>query len=109
MLLRSDSGGATHGFIDALRESGVSFSVGSDVTEAVRQAVAAVPETGWRNAVEADGDRRDGAQVAELHTLDLSGWPARTRAIVRRERPHPRRQPAELLRRRRLAHHLLHH
>jgi hypothetical protein len=30
-----------------------------------------------------------GAEVAELATLDLSGWPPGTRAICRREDPHP--------------------
>ncbi len=33
---------------------------------------------------------REGAQVAELtDLLDLSSWPAGTRAICRREEPHP--------------------
>jgi hypothetical protein len=30
-----------------------------------------------------------GAEVAELSSLDLAGWPPGTRAICRRERPHP--------------------
>src|SRR2546427_11930818 len=33
MLATADSAGATHGFIDALRERGIEFSVGFDVTE----------------------------------------------------------------------------
>ena len=36
-----------------------------------------------------DGQPRSGAEVAELCALDLSGWPAGTRAICRREDPHP--------------------
>jgi hypothetical protein len=38
-----------------------------------------------------DGRPRRGAWVAELATLDLAGagWPPGTRAICRRERPHP--------------------
>jgi hypothetical protein len=40
------------------------------------------------SAVDAGGQPRPGAEVAELH-LDLSGWPAGTRAICRREDPHP--------------------
>ncbi|BCB88126.1 hypothetical protein Psuf_054390 [Phytohabitans suffuscus] len=44
----------------------------------------------WSPAINADGDVRDGAQVAELTgLLDLTGWPEQTRVIVRRERPHP--------------------
>ena len=40
-------------------------------------------------AITQDGDPRDGAAVCELHDLDLSAWPTATRAICRRERPHP--------------------
>jgi Transposase DDE domain group 1 len=40
-------------------------------------------------ATDADGQPRSGAEVAELETLDLAGWPPGTRAICRREDPHP--------------------
>jgi hypothetical protein len=41
-------------------------------------------------AIDADGEPRDGAWVAELtDRLELSAWPAGSRPIVRRERPHP--------------------
>src|SRR5205807_1294407 len=44
----------------------------------------------WVEAVDQDYELREGAQVAELTgLLDLSGWPAGTRAICRREEPHP--------------------
>jgi hypothetical protein len=41
--------------------------------------------------VDPDGRPRRGAWVAELATLDLAsaGWPPGTRAVCRRERPHP--------------------
>ena len=40
--------------------------------------------------MDADGEVRDGAQVAELTgLLDLTRWPAGMRVIVRREKPHP--------------------
>lgn len=42
------------------------------------------------------GQIRDGAAVAELHTLDLSGWPPGTRAIARREPLHPGAQTSFL-------------
>jgi hypothetical protein len=50
-----------------------------------------VPPRRWRPAITADGsDERDGAEVAEITDLvDLSRWPAGTRAIARREEPHP--------------------
>jgi Transposase DDE domain group 1 len=90
ILVRADSAGATHQFIDHLRELGVRFSVGFDLDSRVRTAILALPADAWVAAIDADGDR-DGAQVAELATLDLeaAGWPAGTRAICRRERPHP--------------------
>jgi DDE family transposase len=89
VLVRCDSAGATHLLTDTASELGVRFSVGFDLTEPVRAAILALPESAWQAALTADGGTRDGAQVAELVALDLSGWPAGTRAICRRERPHP--------------------
>src|SRR5829696_3631588 len=91
ILVRADSAGATHLFLDHLRELGVRFSVGFDLDSRVRTAILALPADAWVAAIDADGTDRDGAQVAELATLDLAagGWPAGTRAICRRERPHP--------------------
>jgi hypothetical protein len=40
-------------------------------------------------AVEADGEARDGAWVAELTGKLLDGWPKGMRLIVQKERPHP--------------------
>jgi hypothetical protein len=88
LLVRADSGGATHAFLDHVGSLGLCFSVGFDLTEPVRKAVLAVPENAWRPALTQAGEQRPGAAVAELD-LDLSNWPAATRAICRRERPHP--------------------
>ena len=90
LLVRADSGGATHVFLDEVAACGFRFSVGFDLTEPVRQAILAVPEQGWQPALTQAGEQREGAAVAEL-VLDLeaNGWPAGTRAICRRERPHP--------------------
>jgi Transposase DDE domain group 1 len=50
----------------------------------------ALPETAWIPAVDATGRPRDGAFIAEATGwLDLSSFPPGTRAICRRERPHP--------------------
>jgi hypothetical protein len=87
-LVRCDSGGATHDFLDAVLARRLAFSVGCDLSERVREACLAVPEQAWLPALDSDGHDRDGAWVAELD-LDLSAWPAGTRAICRRERPHP--------------------
>ncbi|MDQ6726280.1 MAG: IS1380 family transposase, partial [Actinomycetota bacterium] len=90
MLARADSAGATHGFIDALRERGIEFSVGFPMDEAVREAVLALDESAWSPAIRQDMEVREEAEVAEItNGLDLSRWPAGTRAIVRREVPHP--------------------
>jgi DDE family transposase len=91
ILVRADSAGATHAFLAHLRERGIRFSVGFDLDQRVRGAILALPDHAWTPAIDRDGAQRDGAQVAELGHLDLaaSGWPAGTRAICRRERPHP--------------------
>jgi hypothetical protein len=89
LLVRADTGGATHGFTDYLRQRGIRFSISLPADERVRQAVLAVPDAAWMPATDADGQPRSGAEVAELETLDLAGWPPGTRAICRREDPHP--------------------
>jgi hypothetical protein len=58
------------------------------ITEPVRTAIAACVD--WIPAIDTDRELRDGAEIAELtHLVDLSAYPAGTRMIVRRERPHP--------------------
>jgi hypothetical protein len=90
ILARADSAGATHAFAAALRERRIAFSLGYYVTETVGQAALGLPESAWQPALNADGHPRDGAWVAELtDRVDLSAWPAGSRLIARRERPHP--------------------
>jgi len=90
ILLRVDSAGATHELLDWAREGRIRFSVGFDLTEPVRTAILALPEGSWRPALTQDDEPREGAGVAEItDRLDLAGWPEGSRAIVRRERPHP--------------------
>ena len=90
ILVRADSGGATHAFAADCRDAGIRFSVGYELNETVRQAILALPEAAWVQAIEADGSQRDGAWIAELtEHVDLSGWPEGSRLIARRERPHP--------------------
>jgi hypothetical protein len=88
LLVRCDRAGATHAFLDHVDARGFRFSVGLDLSEPVREAILALPESSWRPALAQDGADREGAWVAEL-PLELSGWPPGTRAICRRERPHP--------------------
>jgi hypothetical protein len=89
VLVRADTAGATHGFVDAIVGHHFSFSIGFDVTEAVRLAILGVPEAAWQVPMDQDMAEREGAGVAELTPhLDLSAWPGGTRAIARREEPH---------------------
>ena len=90
VLARADSAGATHGFVDALVERNIGYSIGFDVDGRVRDALLLAQEEDWVPAVEGDGSRRPGAWVIELTDLaELGTWPEGTRLICRRERPHP--------------------
>ncbi len=91
VVARADSAALTHGFVDACRSAHVRFSIGQDLTEKFRTACLEVPARRWQQAITADGqDEREGADVAEITDLvDLSRWPNGTRAMVRREEPHP--------------------
>jgi Transposase DDE domain group 1 len=89
MLVRTDTAGATHDFIDGCIERGVSFSVGLPIDAAVRDAFMLVQEEDWIPALEADGSRRDGAWLVELTDLIEHRWGHGVRVIARRERPHP--------------------
>ncbi|MFF7575828.1 IS1380 family transposase [Streptomyces sp. NPDC008061] len=90
-LIRTDSAGGTHEFLNWLTARGrwLSYSVGMTITDAVRHAVLKVPDSAWTVAVEPGGRVREGAWVAELAGNVLKGWPAGMRLIVRKERPHP--------------------
>jgi hypothetical protein len=93
LLVRTDGAGSTHGFlahIRSLRDHGIDarFSVGAAITAGVRAAIEQA--TDWIPAINTDGDLRDGAEICEITGLaDTSGFPAGTRLIARRERPHP--------------------
>lgn len=90
IVLRCDSAGATHGLLKWAREGSIRFSVGFDLTEPVREAIARIPDGRWASALAQDGSPRENGEVAEATDLiDLSGWPEGSRLIVRRERPHP--------------------
>lgn len=91
VIIRSDSAGHSHEFIDACRDRHTRFIVGAPLIEAFQQALWTLPARRWVPAVSADGtDERDNAEVAEITDLvDLSAWPERTRAIARREDAHP--------------------
>ena len=88
--VRADSAGATKPFLADLRDRNIGFSVGFPIDAAVRDLITGLPPQGWRPAVNADGAPRGGAEVVELAGYtSLSGWPARSRLMWRREEPHP--------------------
>jgi hypothetical protein len=88
--LRVDSAGASHELLDWCRDARIRYSVGYDLTETVRAAIVAVPDSAWVSALDQDGTERSNGHVAEItRLLDLANWPAGSRVIVRRERAHP--------------------
>jgi len=91
VVVRCDSAGATHRFAQACRDRAVGFSFGFGVDARVWDAVDTLNLAGgWYPAIDAGGEIRDGAWVAEATTLvNLATWPAGTRLILRKERPHP--------------------
>jgi hypothetical protein len=115
ILVRTDGAGFSHAFIEHLTGQGLEYSLGYAVTEVVRDAISLLPEWAWNIADNHDGQRREGAQVADLTlvlaeatrlrrarqareratagkpptTSKTAPWPDGMRIIVRRERPHP--------------------
>lgn len=92
VLVRGDTGSGVKELLWHIHHLGLSYSVGVYGRQPVLDALAALPRQAWRHAREADGQVRDGAQVAELTRwlpATFVGWPPGMRVIARRERPHP--------------------
>ncbi len=92
VLVRTDSGGGTHEFLTWLTAPSrrLHYSIGMTITEDMQAAILKMPASAWTPAYDGDGQIRDGAWIADITgLLDLSGWPAGMRVIVRKERPHP--------------------
>ncbi len=90
ILVRADSAGATHRFVQALADANFEYSIGFPISGSVRDALLLAQEEDWVRARELDGAIRAGAEVIELSELyEVEGWPADMRVICRRERPHP--------------------
>jgi hypothetical protein len=92
VLVRGDAAARVRALLHYLSALGLQDSVGVNARQPVVDALAGLPRQCWRQAIDADGQARDGAQVAEL-TRHLpathTGWSAGMRVIARRERPHP--------------------
>jgi hypothetical protein len=90
VLVRIDGAGSTHKVIDWLTRHRLAYSVGFTLPENTPDLLKLIPDDVWTPAYDAVDALRDGAWVAELtDLLDLTGWPAGMRVIVRKERPHP--------------------
>jgi hypothetical protein len=69
LLIRGDSAAATHAVLDWLTGQNttrrtVEYSLGWSIGEPERTAIGALPAAAWSPALAADGNLRDGAQVA---------------------------------------------
>jgi hypothetical protein len=85
ILVRADGAGATHELTFYCRDAGMRFSVGFDLTEAVRKAIVNMPGSAWIKAIRTDGSERRDSQIAEITArVDLTGWPQGSRLIARR-------------------------
>ena len=85
ILVRVDGAGASHELTRYCRDARLGFSVGFDLDERVRDAIADLPKAAWVQAIRADGSQREHSQVAELSDrVDLSTWPEGSRLIARR-------------------------
>ena len=90
VLVRVDGAGHSHDLLNWLTGQRVQYTVGFTLPSDAALLIEQIPDQVWAPAYDADGEPRDGAWVAELTgLLDLSGWPAGMRVIIRKERPHP--------------------
>lgn len=79
VLVRGDTGSGVQQFLHHISALGLQYSVGVYARQPVLDALAVLPRCAWRAALAADGDPREGVQVAELtrHLLPIwVGWPA---------------------------------
>jgi len=92
VLVRGDTGSGVQGFVWHIHNLGLEYSVGVYGRQPVLDALEVLPKQAWKKALDADGQPREGAQVAELTRwlpASFTGWPPGIRVIARRERPHP--------------------
>ncbi|MGH3922038.1 MAG: transposase, partial [Pseudonocardiaceae bacterium] len=110
MLITCDGAGSTHDLvshISALNDKPgfeVHYSVGFDFDHRIRAVLSTLPAATWAPALDAAGEARDDAQVAELTGLlrhsaggdRLDGWPADRRTPRPRPTTHTPQNPRNL-------------
>ena len=89
LVVRADTAGGTAKVTKGLAARNLVFSVGMRANDIAAAVIAAIDEDAWVPALNPDGQPREGAEVAEVPELVPAWAPEGTRAIVRRERPHP--------------------
>lgn len=91
VICRTDAGGTSHELAAGCRARCVRFIGGVRLSAQLATTVLTLPRSCWQSTVSADGSEvRDTGEVAEITGLvNMSGWPAGTRMLVRREQPHP--------------------
>ena len=90
--MRVDAAGCSVQIADACRARNVVFFMTARSNDEVTAAIDRnrFDTATWQPALGGDGEPSERAQVAELtDSVDLAGWPARTRFIARREPLHP--------------------
>jgi len=105
VVVRSDSAGGTHMFTKGLRNRNIGFQVVARSQATVTAAITTANEDPrrWETAAGQDGNETDTTSdgrtsaVCEVTDLvDLTGWPDRTRLIIRRQPTHPGAQTSLL-------------
>lgn len=89
LVVRTDTAGGSRKMIRGLAARNLVFAVGMRANVDAAAVIADLDEDGWGPAYDTNGRVRDGAQVREVDELVPAWAPEGTRAIVRRERPHP--------------------
>ncbi|WSS10407.1 transposase [Microbispora sp. NBC_01189] len=98
IIFRCDGAGATKDLLKWIKTTAAQdgytwhYSVGFDVTQPIRDAIAEVPQNAWSCAITPEDKVRDRAYVADLTgLLDLAdGWPDEMRVAARLEPLHPK-------------------
>jgi len=98
IIFRADGAGATKDLLAWIKAEAAQhgytwhYSVGFDVTEPVRDAIATVRPSVWAPAVTPEGKVRRGAHVTDITGLLTlaDGWPPEQRTLARTEPLHPR-------------------
>ena len=90
--LRVDAAGCSVHIAQACRQRNIEFFMTARSNDEVTAAIDhnRFDRDTWQPALSADGEPSERAQVRELtNSVDLEGWPERTRFIARREPLHP--------------------